>query len=105
FEAGEAGGRPELLGPALGAGSVGMARVAAGITGHGGEAFGPGHVSDVVHQSPGAVERGRAEIVRPPADDVAGSMAHTAADAFDAGIRSLALRGRGRHSLEVVVPA
>ena len=48
-------------------------------------------VADVVDKGPGAVERGRAEIVLVPGNDVAGRIADAAIDAFDACIGRLTL--------------
>ena len=78
-----------------------MAGMAARIARDRRQPFAPRAVAHIVHQRPGAVERGGAQIVGVPGHDVATGMAGAAADAFDAGIGSLPLRAGGGHGLEL----
>ena len=50
-------------------------------------------IAHVVDQRPGAVERGRAQIVLVPAHRIAGRIAHGAIDALDGGVGGDARRG------------
>src|SRR3546814_3656723 len=52
-------------------------------------------VPRIVDQRPGAIQRRWPEVIRVPADDVAGGIADGAADAFDADIGLPALRAFG----------
>src|SRR4051812_43280020 len=61
------------------------------------------NVARIVDQRPRTVQRGWPEIIRIPGDDVAGAVAHAAADAFDRGIDFPALRRIGQHAREFVV--
>ena len=101
FKPGDRIGRRDRARAELGAVHVGVAGVAAGAAGHRVEARVVAGVAHVVDQRPGAVERGRAEIVLVPGHHVAGGMADAAADAFDAGVGGLPLRRRWRHHMEV----
>ncbi len=49
----------------------------------------------VVDQSPSAIERGRAEIIRPPRKDIASAVANRAIDAFDTRVHEPSPRGIG----------
>src|SRR5262249_14881302 len=75
---------------------------ATGVARHGVEPRGVPGVAHVVDQRPGAVERGRPEIVPVPRDDVAGRVTDAAADALDAGVGRPPLRRRRRHHGEVL---
>src|SRR5205807_6632262 len=83
--------RIELLGTAQGAGLMTVTGMAPGIACDGAQALVIAVIAHVVDQAPGAVERGRAEILGIPRHYVAGGVADAAADAFDGGIRRLAL--------------
>lgn len=64
-----------------------MAGMAAGIARHRIQPFAPRAIPRIIHQGPGAVERRRAKVIAIPGNDIAGSVANGAADAFNAGIR------------------
>ena len=72
-----------------------LVRVAGVAAAGGGDRRQPLRVAGVAHvvdERPGAVERGRAEIVRVPAHRVAGGVADAAIDALDGGIGGHARR-------------
>lgn len=64
-----------------------MAGMAARIARHRIQPFTPRAITRIIHQGPGAVERCRPQIIAIPGDNIAGSVANGAADAFNAGIR------------------
>lgn len=75
-----------------------MARMAAGIARHRVQPFTARAITRIIHQGPGAVERRRAKIITIPGDNIAGSVADGAADAFNACIGFLAgLAAGGDH--------
>src|SRR2546430_1655693 len=80
-----------------------MTGVAAAVGGYRREALRIAGVALVVDQGPGAVERGRAQIVGVPAHRVAGRIADAAIDALDAGIRRAAGGAVGRDRLDRLV--
>ena len=63
-----------------------MAGMAARIARHRIQPFAARAIPRIIHQSPGAVERRRAKVIAIPGDNIAGSVANGAADAFNAGI-------------------
>src|SRR3989441_13251719 len=78
--------------------------MAAGVAGDRAQALERPPVTLVLDQRPGAVERRRAEVVRIPGDDVAGAVAHAAANAFDPRIHLLSVRRIRGYASEVVAP-
>src|SRR5439155_1463840 len=90
---------------ARGAAHVRVAGMAAGIAGDRAQALDRRPVALILDQGPGAVERRRAEIIRIPGDDVAGAVAHAAADAFDPRIHLPSVCGIGGYASEVVAPS
>ena len=64
-----------------------MAGMAAGIARHRIQPFTPRAITRIIHQSPGAIQRRRPQIIAIPGDNIAGSVANGAADALNAGIR------------------
>src|SRR5665213_1715590 len=97
------GRRCQVLRAALDTRTLRMARMAAGVAGHGAQAFVLRDVALVVDQRPRAVERRGTEEIGPPRDDIARRIADAAADALDAGIGQLARRRRRRHACEIVI--
>ena len=75
-----------MLGAVFLAALLGMAGKAAVVAGHGPKPGRPIAVAGIVDQSPGPVERRRAQVTGLPGDDVAGGVSDAAADAFDAGV-------------------
>ena len=73
-----------------------MAGVTAGIAGDCAQAYASAYVASVVDERPRAIERGGAQKIGTPSDDVARRVANAAADAFDAGVSGNALRRIGR---------
>jgi len=63
-----------------------MAGMATGIARHRIQPFAARAITRIIHQSPGTVERRRPQIIAIPGDNIAGSVANGAADAFNAGI-------------------
>src|SRR5688572_29868719 len=82
------------------AGLVRVAGVAAAVSRDGGEPFHVSSVALVVDKRPGAIERGRAEIIRIPAHRVAGSIADATIDALDGGVGGAARGVVGRDALD-----
>jgi len=75
-----------------------MAGMAAGIARHRIQPFAARAIPRIIHQGPGAVERCGPQIITIPGDNIAGSVADGAADAFNAGIRfAPGLAARGDH--------
>ena len=75
-----------------------MAGMAARIARYRIQPFAACAIARIIHQSPGAVERCRPQIIAIPGDDIAGSVANGAADAFNAGISfSPGLAARRHH--------
>ena len=60
-----------------------MARMATGIARHRIQPFAARAITRIIHKRPRAVERCRAKIITIPGDDIAGSVADGAADAFN----------------------
>ena len=79
-----------------------MTCVAAAICGDRREAIDISGITDVVHKSPRAIERGRSEIVLVPSDGIAGRVANAAVDAFDALVGGNARRSIGRNFLDLI---
>lgn len=63
-----------------------MAGMATGIARHRIQPFAAHAITRIIHQSPGAVERRRPQIIAVPGHNIAGSVADGAANAFNAGI-------------------
>ena len=63
-----------------------MAGMAARIARHRIQPFTARAITRIIHQGPGAVERRRAQVIAIPGNNIAGSVANGAADAFNAGI-------------------
>jgi len=63
-----------------------MAGMAAGIARHRIQPFAPRAIARIIHQSPGAIQRGRAKIIAIPGNNIAGSVTNGAANAFNARI-------------------
>ena len=63
-----------------------MAGMATRIARHRIQPFAACAIARIIHQGPGAVERCRAKVIAIPGDNIAGSVANGAADAFNAGI-------------------
>ena len=74
-----------------------MAGMAAGIARHRIQPFAPRAIPRIIHQGPGAVERRGAKIIAIPGDNIAGSVANGAANAFNAGISLLPRLAARRH--------
>src|SRR5690349_644696 len=92
----------KMLRAVFAAALLAVAGMAAGITGHRFKTLLIAAVTHVVDQRPGAVERGRAEIVGIPRDDVAARVADGAADALDAGVGGAARAALRRHRSELL---
>src|SRR4029079_1043255 len=99
LEAGDRSSRIERQRAVLLARLVRVTRVTTAVSGHRREALRVAGVALVVDQGPGAVERGRAEIVGVPAHRIARRVADAAIDALDAGIRRAARRAVRRNRL------
>src|SRR4051812_29311499 len=97
-------GRRQMLGTALGAAHVGVAAMAAGISGDRTQPLELRAVALVLHQRPRAVQRRWAKVVAIPGNDVTRAVAHPAADAFDRRVRQQPLRGRRIDSFKILVP-
>src|SRR5437764_3499282 len=91
-----------MLWTPLGARALRMACVTAGVTGNRAQAPESRGVALIVHQRPCAIERGGAEKIGTPSDDIAGRVANAAADAFDARIRGDALTRSGIDAREII---
>jgi len=63
-----------------------MAGMAAGIARHRIQPFTARAITRIIHQGPGTIQRRRPQIIAIPGDNIAGSVANGAADAFNAGI-------------------
>src|SRR5262249_55628465 len=92
LEPGNRIGRRDRLGAEIRAAHVSVAGDAAAVARHRLEPLIIPRIAHVVHQGPGAVECGRAEIALVPGHHLAGRVAYAAADAFDAGVGGLPLR-------------
>ncbi len=73
-----------------------MAGMAARIARNRIQPFAACAITRIIHQGPGTVERRRAKIIAIPGDDIAGSVADRAANAFNAGIGLLPRLAAGR---------
>ena len=82
----DSGRRRELFGAMLGAAHVAVARMAPGVAGNRAQPCQAFDIPFVPYQGPGANQRGRAEVIRIRRHDIAGAIAHRAADAFDGGV-------------------
>src|SRR5687768_2533897 len=93
-----------MLWTALGAAHVAMARMTTRIPRDRSQPVGILFFPDIVDQGPRAVERRGTEVFRIPFDDVAGGVAHAAADALDAFVDRNSFFGLRRHLGEIVLP-
>src|SRR6185312_14714346 len=92
--------RRERFRAEFGAAHMRMTGLAALALRDGIQTFGVAFVTHVVHKRPGAVERGGAEIILVPCDNVASGVADAAADAFDVLVDFAALLRSRRHDRE-----
>jgi len=74
-----------------------MAGMAAGIARHRVQPFTACAITRIIHKRPGAVERCRPQIITIPGHNIAGSVADSAADTFNAGIRFAPCLAAGCH--------
>src|SRR5205823_2134465 len=104
FQTRDRAGRRQMLRTALGAADVRMASEAAGVASDCTQALELRRVALILNQSPGAIERGRAEVLGKPGHHVAGAIAHAATDAFNTGF-DLAPRFRLRRNAREILAA
>ena len=83
FQTGDRRGWVEFVGAIGRTALLRVAQMTAGVARDGLQAFIPGAIPLIILQTPGAVERGRSEVVPIPGDQIAGSVTDATVDALD----------------------
>ena len=103
FQAGDRRGWIEFVRAIGRATLLRMAQVTAGIAGYRLQTFLVSAIARVILQAPGPVQRGRAEIIPVPGNDVTGGVTDATVDTFDGRVSGLPLGGAWRNIGDLVI--